>query len=216
MAETSKTKGPARLSDPEKYPLAGPGGATRRTGEAPRGSLTTNQAVVIADNQNAMKSEERGPSLLKDFVFRKKITHFDHRRIRVNAMRDTLEELAIVAPKIGRARPKSGKRLSADMALSGAPSCFFDAVAIFASADGITPLRKNSAATDWVRGGFRTSKVMGPTPAAQPLFAKAGIADDLDGGVIELDACAGIGRYIEAAKQQRVWDRKSRLSVGEA
>ena len=35
MADTGKTKGPERLSDPEKYPLAGPGGATRRTGEAP-------------------------------------------------------------------------------------------------------------------------------------------------------------------------------------
>ena len=166
-----------------------------------------------------MKSEERGPSLLKDFVFQKKVNHFDHRRIRVNAMRDTLEkegaEFIIVAPKIGGARPKSGKRLSADMALSVAPSCFFDAVAILASADGITPLRKNSAATEWVRGGFRTSKVTGPTAAAQPLVAKAGITDDLDGGVIELDAFAGTGRYIEAAKQQRVWETETRLSVGE-
>ena len=33
-------------------------------------------------------------------------------------------ELAIVAPKIGGVRPKSGKHLAADMALSGAPlSC---------------------------------------------------------------------------------------------
>ena len=38
-------------------------------------------------------------------------------------------ELAIVAPKIGGVDLKSGKHLVADMALSGAPSVFFDAVA---------------------------------------------------------------------------------------
>jgi catalase len=40
------------------------------------------------------------------------------------------------------------------MALSGAPSVFFDAVAIFASAEGVKPLLKNSAAIDGVRDAF--------------------------------------------------------------
>ena len=111
---------------------------------------------------------------------------------------------------------KSGKHLAADMALSGAPSVFFDAVAIFASAEGIKPLLKNSAAIDWVRDAFGHLKVIGHTAAAQPLFAKAGIADDLDEGVIELDARASVGQYIEAAKQQRVWDREARLSESDA
>ena len=47
-------------------------------------------------------------------------------------------------------------------------------------------------------------------------FAKAGVADDLDEGVIELGTPASIGRYIEAAKQQRVWDREARLSGDDA
>jgi catalase len=59
---------------------------------------------------------------------------------RLAALRDALAkegaELAIVAPKIGGVRPKSGEPLAVDMALSGAPSVFFDAVAIFASAEG--------------------------------------------------------------------------------
>ena len=135
---------------------------------------------------------------------------------RLEALRDALEkegaELAIVAPKIGGVRLKSGKHLPADMALSGAPSVFFDAVAIFASAEGIKPLLKNSAAIDWVRDAFGHLKVIGYSAAARPLFAKAGLADDLDEGVIELDARASIGQYIEAAKQQRVWDRETRLS----
>ena len=63
---------------------------------------------------------------------------------------------------------------------------------------------------------FGHLKVIGYTAAAQPLFAKASIADDLDEGVIELDARASVGQYIEAAKQQRVWAREARLSESDA
>jgi catalase len=60
---------------------AGPGGATHQTALKGGVSLTTNQGVVVSDNQNTLKSGERGPSLLEDFHFREKITHFDHERI---------------------------------------------------------------------------------------------------------------------------------------
>ena len=43
--------------------------------------LTTNHGVRINDNQNSLKSGERGSSLLEDFILREKITHFDHERI---------------------------------------------------------------------------------------------------------------------------------------
>jgi catalase len=43
--------------------------------------LTTNQGTRINDNQNTLKAGPRGPSLLEDFIFREKITHFDHERI---------------------------------------------------------------------------------------------------------------------------------------
>ena len=125
-------------------------------------------------------------------------------------------ELPIDAPKIGGVDLKSGKHLGADMALSGAPSAFLDAVAIFASAEGIKPLLKNSAAIDWLQDAFGHLKVIGHTSAGQPLIAKASIADDLDEGVIELDGRPGVGQYIEAAKQQRVWAREARLSESNA
>ncbi|MDL5396111.1 catalase, partial [Escherichia coli] len=35
----------------------------------------------VADNQSSLKVGLRGPVLLKDFVLREKITHFDHERI---------------------------------------------------------------------------------------------------------------------------------------
>ena len=43
--------------------------------------LTTNQGVVVSDNQNSLKAGLRGPTLLEDFILREKITHFDHERI---------------------------------------------------------------------------------------------------------------------------------------
>ena len=43
--------------------------------------LTTNQGIPISDNQNSLRANPHGPTLLEDFVFREKITHFDHERI---------------------------------------------------------------------------------------------------------------------------------------
>lgn len=44
-------------------------------------ALTTNQGVSLSDNQNSLRANQRGPTLLEDFVLREKITHFDHERI---------------------------------------------------------------------------------------------------------------------------------------
>ena len=43
--------------------------------------LTTNQGLRVNDDQHTLKDGERGASLLEDFIFREKITHFDHERI---------------------------------------------------------------------------------------------------------------------------------------
>ena len=43
--------------------------------------LTTNQGLRVSDDQNSLKAGVRGPTLLEDFHFREKITHFDHERI---------------------------------------------------------------------------------------------------------------------------------------
>lgn len=44
-------------------------------------TLTTDQGVKINDNQHTLSAGDRGPSLLEDFIFREKMTHFDHERI---------------------------------------------------------------------------------------------------------------------------------------
>lgn len=43
--------------------------------------LTTNHGLRINDNQNSLKSNERGGTLIEDFILREKIHHFDHERI---------------------------------------------------------------------------------------------------------------------------------------
>jgi catalase len=48
-------------------------------GEHP--ALTTNQGVPLSDNQNSLRANPRGPTLMEDFILREKITHFDHERI---------------------------------------------------------------------------------------------------------------------------------------
>ncbi len=43
--------------------------------------LTTDQGVAIPDTDNSLKSGERGPTIMEDFIFREKLTHFDHEPI---------------------------------------------------------------------------------------------------------------------------------------
>jgi len=43
--------------------------------------LTTNQGLKISNNQDSLKTDQRGATLLEDFILREKITHFDHERI---------------------------------------------------------------------------------------------------------------------------------------
>ncbi len=43
--------------------------------------LTTNQGLKINNDQDSLTAGNRGPTLMEDFIFREKITHFDHERI---------------------------------------------------------------------------------------------------------------------------------------
>ncbi|WP_100332576.1 catalase [Bacillus xiapuensis] len=43
--------------------------------------LTTNQGLRLSDTEHSLKAGERGPTLMEDFHFREKMTHFDHERI---------------------------------------------------------------------------------------------------------------------------------------
>ena len=57
------------------------GGELHQTAGGEHTALTTNQGVALSDNQNSLRANPHGPTLLEDFILREKITHFDHERI---------------------------------------------------------------------------------------------------------------------------------------
>ncbi len=80
---SSPTMGAARTSQPLASPMdnTGSGGELHQVATGEHLDLTTNQGVVVADDENSLKVGARGPTSLEDFVLREKINHFDHERI---------------------------------------------------------------------------------------------------------------------------------------
>ncbi len=81
-ASTSNPTRPARPKTPAAPLVDEPvDSATHQTAGDGVGTLTTAQGVAISDDQNSLTVDDRGPTLLEDFVMREKIFHFDHERI---------------------------------------------------------------------------------------------------------------------------------------
>lgn len=59
----------------------GNAGELQQQSQGSHPALTTQQGIVVPDNQNSLTSFNHGPALLEDFILREKITHFDHERI---------------------------------------------------------------------------------------------------------------------------------------
>jgi catalase len=115
--------------------------------------------------------------------------------------------LEIIAPVIGGVDTSDGTHIAADQKIGGGPSVLYDAVAILASKEGVTPLLKNAAAADFVADAFAHLKIVAWTPDAMPLFKKAGIAESMDDGFIELTGAKSVTRFVTACRKLRHWDR---------
>lgn len=76
-----KVKRSYSSSEEEVKVSVGNGGEWLRTSNNDHPALTTNQGLPISDNQNSLRANPKGPTLLEDFILREKITHFDHERI---------------------------------------------------------------------------------------------------------------------------------------
>src|SRR5690554_8182423 len=59
----------------------GNGGELHQQADKDIPTLTTEQGVPVADNQNSLRAGARGPTLLEDQIMREKLFHFDHERI---------------------------------------------------------------------------------------------------------------------------------------
>lgn len=93
--------------------------------------------------------------------------------------------------------------------IDGGPSVLYDAVALLPGDDEIDDLLQESTARDFVADAFAHCKFIGYVAAARPLFAKAGIGDDLDEGCIELAARKDAGAFVDQLGKLRVWARRS-------
>lgn len=76
----------ATKSSPQDSPiraeaLTGNAGEVHQLAGGQVPSLTTQQGIPVADDQNTLRQGARGPALIEDFHFREKIFHFDHERI---------------------------------------------------------------------------------------------------------------------------------------
>src|SRR4029079_15809984 len=76
-ANTSQKKSPSTRRNSDVRGSGGELHQQARGGDV----LTTNQGVPVAVDQNTLRAGVRGPSLLEDFHFLEKMTHFDHERI---------------------------------------------------------------------------------------------------------------------------------------
>src|SRR5262249_39252560 len=114
----------------------------------------------------------------------------------------------VVAPTVGGVTLDDGTKLPAHQMVDGGPSVLYDAVALVTSDAGTEALVDHAPARDFVADAFAHCKFIGYAPSASPLFEKAGIANDLDEGVIVLDDAEGIEAFIDALAALRLWTRE--------
>ena len=133
----------------------------------------------------------------------------------IRALRSEFESanavVEIIAPEVGGVKASDDSWIEGDEKLDGAPSVLYDAVAVLPSAKGGEALAKTPAAKDFVTDAFTHCKYIACTAEAQPLFQKAGIAEDLDAGVFALKSRDDIGAFLKACGKLRHWDRGAKV-----
>src|SRR5512141_1171700 len=81
MTKNSTKKNQAKDSNPNEGTQLAAAGELHQIAGGEHPQLTTKQGIPIADNQNSLRANPHGPTLLEDFILREKITHFEHERI---------------------------------------------------------------------------------------------------------------------------------------
>ena len=112
----------------------------------------------------------------------------------------------IVAPAICGVSLSDGTHLPADEKIEGAPSALYDAVAVVASEAGADRLAAMHVARAWVAEAYATAKFIAYAGEAWPLFDKAGLPAEPDGGMFGL-AETSAEAFLQAWGALRFWDR---------
>jgi len=119
----------------------------------------------------------------------------------------------VIAPKISGVTLSDGTTVAAKHKIDGGPSVLFDAVAVLVSAEGADLLALDAAAKDFVTDAFAHCKYIGIGKDAEPIFVKAGIADDLDEACLPIATAADAKAFIEACRALRYWPREADVDL---
>ncbi len=113
----------------------------------------------------------------------------------------------IVAPKVGGITDSEGTKMPADQKVNGGPSVLYDAVAVLTSKEGGMLLSKEATAKDFVSDAFAHCKFIAYVSEAMPIFTKAGIAEDMDAGCVEVTD-GNTDAFVAMLGKLRHWDRE--------
>ncbi|MBB5055114.1 catalase [Afipia massiliensis] len=118
----------------------------------------------------------------------------------------------LIAPNVGGIRASDGNLVAADQMIDGAPSVLYDAIALLPAHSAMESLLAEPTVRDFVADAFAHCKFIGYVAAAEPLFAKAGIAA-LDDGCIALARNKDISGFILHLSKLRLWSREPIVSM---
>jgi catalase len=119
----------------------------------------------------------------------------------------------VVAPKVGGVTLADGTKVAAKQKIDGGPSVLFDAVAVIVSDEGAAMLKGDAVTQDFVRDAFGHCKFIGLTKQAEPIFAKAGIADMLDEACIPLGSAKDAEGFVKVIAALRHWPRELKVDL---
>lgn len=125
-------------------------------------------------------------------------------------------EVALIAPKVGGVTASDGSWVPAHFMIDGGPSVLFDAIALLPTMAAMDDLLQEATARDFVADAFQHCKFIGHVADAFPLLEKAGIADKLDEGVIELSGEDGLSAFVAELGKLRLWAREPSVKLGKA
>ncbi len=130
----------------------------------------------------------------------------------VAAVTEAGATLEVVTPKIGGVTLSDGSVVASQYKVDGGPSVLFDFPVVVASAAGAEVLAKLPPARDFVADAFAHFKFLAYSPEALPLLQKAGVAEALDDGCIELGP-DGVAAYIVELAKLRYWPREDAMKA---
>ena len=116
--------------------------------------------------------------------------------------------IEVIAPAVAGADLNDKTRVEAKQKLGGGPSVLYDAVAVIPAKSEGAKLATIGAARDFVADAFAHAKFIAYSAGALPLFHRAGIADRVDEGFVDLELGSSAD-FVTRCRELRFWAREA-------